>query len=502
MSVIRVQAFQFSIVNYLATALAAVSTLWIYPLDFDAYGLAQFLVSMAFLFIPIATLGTLTIVVKFFPEYSGQGLRKAYLFNVLVLGFGSLALAAVVAILVNEPILKFIEFLRFDAYLIAKHKYTIAILIAFMFYNNALTMHASNYNKIALPSAFQNLLPKLVLPVLVILAYSEAIHMAWFARLWVLSFALTSIGLTLYLSQIGALDLRPKLHFFTRGKLRRLFSYSGYVGAGQMGNILIGKIDVIMVATLIGLKETGIYGMALFIGNVLAIPTSAVWQISAPVISKAVEEHDWDRIREVYKKSSTNLLVIGTFMYFLILGTLDAVLHLSPKYLEMSGIIPLFAIIGISRLMDMGVGINQQILTYSSRYRSVIVFVAIMAITNVILNYVLVTGMHGAIGAAISTTVTVFIYQALKYFYVHEKFGIHPFTGMTLRIVLVFGILFVYFLLLPRIGSPFVQAAIYAVGLAILYLACIRLLRIESDVTTAVYGYAEKALQRLRIGRK
>src|SRR5690606_34623371 len=58
-SVIRVQAFQFSIVNYVATALGAISTLWIYPLDFDAYGLAQFLVSMATLFIPIATLGTL-----------------------------------------------------------------------------------------------------------------------------------------------------------------------------------------------------------------------------------------------------------------------------------------------------------------------------------------------------------------------------------------------------------------------------------------------------------
>src|SRR5690606_20054936 len=169
-----------------------------------------------------------------------------------------------------------------------------------------------------------------------------------------------------------------------------------------------GKIDVIMIATLIGLKETGVYGLAIFIGNVLAIPTSAVWQITSPQLAKGINENDWDRITEIYKKTSANLLIIGVFIYFLLLGLLDSALHLSPKYEEMTDIIPFFAVIGISKLIDMGASVNHQILTYSTRYRSVLTFVAILGISNVVLNYFLVTGMDGAIGAAISTCITVY----------------------------------------------------------------------------------------------
>jgi O-antigen/teichoic acid export membrane protein len=496
-SVIRTQAFRFSVVNYLATALAAVSTLWIYPLELDAYGLAQLLVSISMLCIPLSTLGTLTLVVKFFPEYNAKGFGRSYMFNVLVLGFGFLAVSGIIALFVNEPILKFLEYHSFDAHIIAKHKYTIAALVAIMLYNNVAILHSSNYNKIAIPSAYQNLLPKLFLPVLILFLYTELIDMALFARLWVLSFAVASIGLTWYLSRIDALDLKPGFQFFKRDRLKKILSYSGYTGAGTLGNLLIGKIDVIMVGTLLGLKEAGVYGMALFIGNVLTIPANAVWQIASPVLSDAFEQNNWTRIKEVYQKSSSTLLVIGLLIYFGILGSLDSILLLSPNYQAISTALPLFAILGLSKLVDMGASVNQHVLMYSSKYRSLLVFVLIMAISNVLLNYFLIKWM-GIMGAALATFITVYIYQILKYLYIDSVFNLHPFSRMTWRILMLFVLSLCYYLFLPKVFPPILQAIVYGTGLVVLYVLSIRLMKIDADVVHSVISYYNKGLDKFR----
>ncbi len=442
-------------------------------------------------------MGTLTLIVKFFPEYKALGLRRSYLFNVLVLGFGSLAIAAVIAVFINRPVLKFLEFLSFDAYLIAKHKYAIVVFIAILLYNNTLLGHATNYNKIAIPSAYQNLLPKFILPLLIIGVYLEAFDVASFARLWVLSFGLTSIGLTLYLKRIDGLDLEPKLHFFQRDRLRKLLGYSGYMGAGTLAGIMVGKIDLIMIGTLIGLKETGIYSVALFIGNVLLIPASSVWQIASPVIAEAFEKNNWPRITEVYKKSSANLLIIGIFIYFFILGTLDAVLTLSPNYTDIAMTVPLFAIIGLSKMLEMGASVNQHILSYSPKFRSILFFVSVMAITNIVLNYFLITNM-GILGAALSTCITTYLYQLIKCFYIEKQYGIHPLSKMTPRILVLFLVVMLYYLLIPKFASPILQAVVYATGLVVIYVAGIRALKIKSDVTDTIELYVNRVLGRLR----
>ncbi|HLF65026.1 MAG TPA: polysaccharide biosynthesis C-terminal domain-containing protein, partial [Saprospiraceae bacterium] len=439
-----------------------------------------------------------TLTVKFFPEYKALGLHKAYLFNVLVLGFGSLAIALLLAALINRPVLKFLEFLSFDAHLIAKHKYTIVVLIAIMLYNNVLLIHTSNYNKIAIPSAFQNLLPKLILPLLIIGVYLEVFEVAAFARLWVLSYCLASMGLTFYLWKIDGLDLQPKLHFFHKDRIWKLLGYSSYMSAGTLGSMLAGRIDLIMVGTLIGLKEVGIYSIALFIGNVLLIPASAVWQIASPVISEAFAQHNWERITEVYKKTSTNLLIIGVFIYFFILGSLDAVLTLSPNYRNISMAVSLFAIIGITKMIEMGASVNQYILNYSPKFRSTLLFVAIMAITNIVLNYFLIDSL-GILGAALSTCITTYLYQLIKCIYIEKQYGIHPLSNMTPRILLLFLIIMLYYLLLPDLASPIVQAIIYCVGLVILYVAGIRLLGIRSDVTETVEHHFTQILRHIRV---
>jgi O-antigen/teichoic acid export membrane protein len=176
----------------------------------------------------------------------------------------------------------------------------------------------------------------------------------------------------------------------------------------------------------------------------------------------------------------------------MILGTLDAVLRLSPKYEDMLVIIPLFALIGMSKMIEMGASVNQHILIYSPRFRSMVVFVAIMATINILLNYFLITGM-GILGAALSACITTYLYQLLKCFFIDKWYGMHPLSAMTPRILILFLIVMTYYLLLPVFAPPMIQAAVFVIGLLVIYLAGIRLLGIRSDIIET----AEQQLSRL-----
>lgn len=493
MSIIQGQTIRFSIVNYLATVLAAISTLWIYPLELHAYGLAQFLVSISALGVPLAILGTAGVVVKFFPEYKAQGLKDSFLFNALVLGVLTMVVALVLALLIHRPVLKFLDLLYFNAQLIARHKFAIVVLVGIMAYNSVLIAHASNYNRIAIPTAFQNLLPKFILPGLILALYLQVTDLSMYAKLWVVSFALASIGLTLYLRYIDGLDIRPRPLFFQKDRLKKLLRYSWYTGTGNVGVLLVGKMDVIMVGTLLGLKATGVYSIALFIGNTLLIPATGIWQIASPEISRAFENKQFDRISEIYKKTSANLLIYGILAYFGILGVLDPVLTFSPNYADIVRVGPLFALIGIARLIDMGASVNHYILMYSQYYRSVLVFTVIMGVVNLALGYLFIVNL-GILGAAIAMCVTVYLHHLLKYYYIAKRLGIHPFSQNTPRIALLFAVMLVYYLVFPQVGSPVIQAIVYVIGLLVIYIGGIRLLGIRSDATETFDRLTRRAI--------
>ena len=68
MGVIKRQGIKFSIVGYIATAIGAISTLFIYPQDKTIYGYALFLVGTATFFFPFMSGGVASLTIRFFPE--------------------------------------------------------------------------------------------------------------------------------------------------------------------------------------------------------------------------------------------------------------------------------------------------------------------------------------------------------------------------------------------------------------------------------------------------
>ena len=72
MGIIKRQSLKNSIVNYVGLGIGAISTLWIYSRDTETYGIAQFLIKMAAILVPLATWGAIGLSIRFFPDFKAK----------------------------------------------------------------------------------------------------------------------------------------------------------------------------------------------------------------------------------------------------------------------------------------------------------------------------------------------------------------------------------------------------------------------------------------------
>ena len=70
MGIVRRQGAKHSLVQYIGVAVGAVSTLFIYPLNQELYGFAQFLIGTSLMLYPLFNLGLNTLLLKYYPRFA------------------------------------------------------------------------------------------------------------------------------------------------------------------------------------------------------------------------------------------------------------------------------------------------------------------------------------------------------------------------------------------------------------------------------------------------
>ena len=141
--------------------------------------------------------------------------------------------------------------------------------------------------------------------------------------------------------------------------------------ASQFFSLLAKTNDTFLIFGIKGLAETGIFATALFIAAVMDIPQRSITSISVPVLSKSWKDKDLINIKNIYLKSVSNLLTIGFFLFGLIIlnvhNIVDFLNWIGKKDgLNYDVLIELVLIFGIARLIDLGTGVNSQIIGTSN----------------------------------------------------------------------------------------------------------------------------------------
>ena len=264
---------------------------------------------------------------------------------------------------------------------------------------------------------------------------------------------------------LGHLFLRPNWHIFKAKFLKEISVYVFYVVLGGFASTVIISIDTMMLAALLGLKETGVYTIAFFIGTVIEVPRRSLSSIVTPLIAEAWKNDNLLKIKELYIKTSINQLIIGSWIFlgvWLNIDDLFSLIHNGEIY-KLGKYVVFF--IGLSKIIDMLSGVNSEIIFTSVHYRFNFYISLILVVLTIVTNYILIP-IYGIVGAAIATAFSVFLFNLIKFIFIWLAFKIQPFSSKTLISILISVVCYFIIIYMPTI-SYFLPKTLPAIALIV-----------------------------------
>lgn len=446
------QVFWFSLINYLGVVIGIVSTLFIYPQNTEFLGIVRTIEAYSQVIFPLLLLGASQALVHFYPVLDKQYRNRLFLYSLFsVLGNSIIVFCVVFLIL---------KIFNFDYSQLVWIAFPIGIAIAL---NEVFKRQALNLHKIAFPTLFEKLIPKLLLPLAFILIGAMAIDELEGIMLFVFAYILILILTSIYTVSHDQTrwDSRFRNIFVTIPK-KEYFRYSLYAFTGSLGSLLAFRIDTIMLNILdYSMDSIGIYSIGVVLASTLAIPATGIFAIHSPLISDYVKNNKISELGSKYKETAKLLFAVGAVFYSCIFLGIDDLFSLLPAYDKLVLSIPVILVLGIGIIINMGTGFNSEIITYSNFYRFNVVAILLMIFLNIGLNLLfLLYFKMGIIGVAYSSCISIIVFNLLKIYYIYHKFRILPFDkkyAKLLCVVLLTGILLY---LTPEIPSVFWNLAV------------------------------------------
>jgi O-antigen/teichoic acid export membrane protein len=189
---------------------------------------------------------------------------------------------------------------------------------------------------------------------------------------------------------------------------------------------------------------------------------------SFPVLNKAYIDNDMPRVRELFRRSGINIWIVALAMALIIACNLNNVVALLPAGKGMEALPKLVLILLIGKLIDMGTGLNNELLSISryykfSFYTSIILLVSILFLERWLIP------LYGNIGAAWGATISLGIFNLMKMGFLWRKFGLHSFNkAMLLAAFAAIGAFLVGWFM-PAISLPIIDAGIRTVIILFIY---------------------------------
>jgi len=486
------QGIKHSILNYLGTLIGAISILFIYPLNDELYGFAQWIAGTAFLLVPVATLGVHSLIVKYFPNF--KHINKENSFNsliglLLVIFFTSFIILYQVF---ENSFLNLFTALKMNSEYLRKYKWIILTLLGLFVLRIWFRLQSTNYHRIVVPSLINLLGYKFFLPALILASLYVPIGLelgGWFV---ILFYGVALLSMLIYLLHIkafrfGRITWDKELNL----EVKEVASFSLFGSLNSLGSQLSFRVDSVMIPLLLDFFSNGVYNKILFMSNVIAIPASSISQISSPIISEAFKNNDLEKISDIYRRSSSNLFLIGSFIFLIIWFNIESIISFSSDPDSFPSILSILFILGIAKLIDMICSLNSLILIYSPYYKYNLAFLIFLASVNITLNYLWINA-YGIIGAAMATFVAMLSFNTIKFIFIWIKLKMQPFSRETFNILVLFLICFCGLYLLPSIPNSILDIMLKGILTVSFYFVAVYYFKITGDSKNIVDQFLKK----------
>jgi len=481
MGIIQRQSVKSSLVNFTGFLVGSLSTLFILPLDWNLYGSIQYWLAIAMLLSPFLNLGTVALVEKYFPFFKERNipgfLRFIFLVTIIATGFSLLLLFFLGDYLIKwlSPIMELTSSTNENIFIIS-----VAILIGFI---NLVRVQSANFQRIVFFDIIYKLGFKFFLPFIFLLHLWHLLQTEELQVGIVLFYALVLLVLIFYLKKIGAWDVKTNNAIrVAQTKKKEYSSYMFFSMFNEVSHLMAYKIDIIMIGALLSKTSAGIFSSFLFLSAILEIPSRSLYEISAPFIASSFEKNDMNKVEELYKKSSINLMIVGVFIFCIIWLNIENVFDIMTNGKDLRPFKWIFVFLGVAKLIDMLTSLNKHILIYSKHYMFNLYFVVALAVLNIGANYIMI-GQWGILGAGLATAISIFIFQLGRTFYIYLKMKIHPFNNKSLQLLFIIAVVLLVSPAVHRLDcNIFLQGGFITLGFSFLYFIALRKLQISDEI--------------------
>jgi O-antigen/teichoic acid export membrane protein len=428
MSTIRKQSIISSLVIYVGFLIGFINTYFFTKkglFDESQYGLTTVFVAMSTMMMSFAIFGMQAYIAKFHPHYQDHlPPRKNDMLSwaLLVSTIGS-GLVIVAGIVLKKIIIR--KFTENSELLVQYYQWIFGMGFGFTIYC-VLEAYAWTYKKSVLTNFLKEVQWRIFTSALIVF-FAVTRDFDLFIKLFSFTYPAIALVLLLYLVFTKRINFTFSVSKVTRRYFKSILSLVIYVYGGLIIMTLSQVFDILVISSLSGLGNAGIFALAKLMGSVIQAPQRGLISTTIPHISRAWKEKNMVLLQRIYQRSSINMLIFAAGIFVLIaLNYKEAILTFKLQDTYLLGF-NAFVFIGLTCLVDMGTGLNSQIIQTSNYWRFELISGVVLLILMLPLTYLL-TKQFGILGPAIANLISVSIYNSIRLWFLWRKFRLFPFT--------------------------------------------------------------------------
>lgn len=486
MGIVQKDALRTTVVSYFGILLGYLNKgfFFLLFLSTEQIGFVNLLVSSSLLVGNLSALGNGYIIWRFFPylQNNDRGHYGLLRYN-LALGFIGLTLFSLILIIFKEPVSAF--FLHqmkgpSDQSLFRDYYYWIIPLgAAFLLYFTLDYYLRSLMKNLVTVVSFEIILRLVTLAVLLLFGF-KAITFNQFIVAFCLCHFVPALILLVYLWQIKQLHLRVSPAAIPARFRKIMFRFGLYSYSNSISITIFTTIDVILVASITGMKAAGVYSTIVFFVSALQVPSRAMIRISSVLVSKNWKNKDMEAMNKLYKAFSSVNLLLALYLSALVLASRNEIFGLLPT--AFSSGIAAFIFVIIGRVFDNFMGLNAVVLQTSKKYR-LDTYITAFGTLMLFFGNIFCIRLWGITGAGIAFMIVMIVVNSVRSFLVYKFYAIHPFERKQLYVLLLFAPLIICFEFIEwKMDSALLLIALKSVLISIVIWTGVIVFKLDDNV--------------------
>ena len=441
MSAIRRQSIIASLVIYLGFLVGLLNTYFFGVEEFfsaEQYGLTSIFVAIAQMMAAFANFAMPSVLAKFFPYYKDHlpDQKNDLISYALLAGFLGFVLVCVGGWAFKDLVIrKYSE----NAPQLVNYYYWLFPMGFGLTIFSILEVYTWNVGKPVLTNFLKEVQWRLIITVLIVLFIWNLIpDFDLFLKLYSLTYLAIALTLLLYLISTRRIHFTLKVSKVSRRLYRKIANFSLFLYSGFLIFTIAQVFDQLVIASVLddGLAKTGIFGLAQIMAGVILAPKRAIVAAAIPALARAWKEKDRPKLQRIYQRSSLNQLIFSIGLFLLIaLNYQQAILTFQLKEVFLLGF-NAFLILGLTRVIEMGTGLNAEIIGTSSYWRFELISGVLLLAIMLPLSIVLARQLD-IMGPAIANLVAIGLYNFVRFVFLWKKFRLMPFNRATIYTLLL-----------------------------------------------------------------